>query len=495
MPILIYRKEGANILTRRFNFSGGVQIKSNRYLMSKNQVLRAQNVISPAIGSFTKRLGYTQIGAQMTAAKNILMNVEFQYGVTPTRKHIVVCDAAAESEVYVNVGGTWTQQAQNLTAGAKARGTDFVDYFFLVNYSDATRSYSGSAWSTSTNVTSAPKAKYIESYRNRLYLGYCDVGGTDHPSRVYYSSLPASDGSISWDTTNDWFYVETQDGDCITALAKNKTYLLIFKENSMFRYDGTYSQTNLRPVSWKLGTVSQESVVLDENLILFYSRKGVAMSLGGEPKIISRPIQPLIDRVDQSSLSNICAGISGDYYYCYVGDLTSALEGDSAALKKVMLVYNINTNSWTYWALADEPTAFGNYTSSGANLLSFGDSNGEIFTMNSGSTDDGTAISTEIEFTLWPSGPETLNTFQSIYFFGNDSLGDVGFQFAVDGGSYSTATDLEDDYCKKHFADSSIDPMGRELKIKLSENNSTNQWRLDGVSVESSAEELDIKES
>lgn len=464
--------------------------------MKKNQVIRAQNVISETIGSFTKRKGYTQIGDAMIAGKDILMNTEFQYGTTPTRKHIVVCDDASESEVYVLSGSTWGQQAQNLTAGSKARGTDFVDYFFLVNYDDATRSYSGSAWSTSTNVTSAPKAKYIESYRNRLYLGYCNVSATDYPSRVYFSSLPANDGTITWDTTNDWFFVETSDGDQITALAKNKTYLLVFKENSLFRYDGTFSATNLKPMSWKLGTVSQESVVLDENLILFYSRKGITMSIGGEPKVVSRAVQPIIDRVDQSTLSSICAGISDDYYYCYVGDLTSALDGDSVALEKVMLVYDINQNIWTYFTLADEPQAFGEYTSSGAKKLSFGDSNGEIFTLNSGSTDDSVSIDTNIEFLMWPSGPETTNVFQNAFFFGNSNLGDLDWQWQVDNsGTYSTAVDLSDNYCKKHFADSSIDAFGRELKMKFSESGGANQWRLDGYSVESEIGELETLES
>jgi len=483
------------MLSRRFDFSGGVQIKSNKYLRKKNQVIRSQNVISPTIGSLTKRLGYTQIGNAMTASKDILMNAEFQYGTTPTRKHIVVCDAATESEVYVLSGSTWTQQAQNLTATAKARGTDFVDYFFLVNYSDATRSYSGSGWSTSTNVTSAPKAKYIESYRNRLYLGYCDVGGTDYPSRVYYSSLPASDGTITWDTTNDWFYVETSDGDVITALAKNKTYLIIFKENSMFRYDGTFGATNLKPISWKLGTVSQESVVLDENLILFYSRKGVTMSLGGEPKVVSRSIQPIIDRVNQANLGDICAGMDGDHYLVYVGTLTSALPGDSSALSRVIIDYDISQNLCTYHTIPDTPMAFGSYTSSGAKLLSFGDANGEVFRWNYGTTDDGTAIATNIEQVLWPSGPETTNVFQNAFFFGNGDLGDLDWQWAVDGGTNSTAVDLEDDYCKKHFADSSIDAYGRELKMKFSESGGIAQWRLDGYTIESEVEELEIKES
>ncbi|KKK70800.1 hypothetical protein LCGC14_2920340, partial [marine sediment metagenome] len=270
-------------------------------------------------------------------------------------------------------------------------------------------------------------------------MGYCDVGGTDYPSRVYYSSLPSSSAAITWDTTNDWFFVETNDGDSITALAKNKTYLIVFKENSMFRYDGTFSATNLKPFSWKLGTVSQESVVLDENLILFYSRKGIAMFVGGEPKVVSRAIQPIIDGVNQANLGNICAGLDGDHYLCYVGTLTSALPGDSSALSRVILDYDINQNIWTYHTIPDEPQTFATYTSSGEKLLSFGDANGEVFTWKSGVTDDGTAIATNIEQLMWPSGPETTNVFQNAFFFGSGDLGDVDWQWQVDNsGTYST---------------------------------------------------------
>jgi hypothetical protein len=483
------------MLVRRFDLSGGVQIKSNKYLMNRNQVLRAENVISPTIGSFTKRKGYTQIGGQITASQDILLNTEFQYGTTPTRKHIVVCDGAANSEVYVNVAGTWTSQSQTLTAGSKARGVDFVDYFFLVNYDDATRSYDGTTWSTTTNVTSAPKAKFIESYRDRIYLGYCNVSSTAYPSRIYYSSLPDASHAITWDTTNDYFYVETNDGDNITALAKNKVYLIIFKENSMFRYDGTQNATNLRPISWELGAVSQESVVVVENTVFAMSNKGVTMFSGSSPQIISRPMQPFIDRINWANKGDICAGVYKDHYLCYIGTLTSALEGDSAALTNVVLDYDISQNLWTHHTIPDAPMAFGNYVSSGEKLLSFGESNGEVFTWDSGTTDDGTSIDTNIELVLWPSGPETLDTFQHIHFYGNGDLGDLNWQFAVDGGSYSTAVDLADNYCQKHFADSNVDPIGRELKMKFSESGGTAQWRLDGFSVESQMGGVEIQES
>jgi hypothetical protein len=482
------------MLTRRFDLSGGVQIRSNKYLQAKNQVLRAENVVGDTVGSFTKRKGYAQIGSQITASQDILMNTEFQFGSAPHRQHLVVCDGASNSEVYVNLGGVWTSQSQSLTTGAKARGTDFLDHFFLVNYEDDTRSYSGTTWSTTKNVTSAPKAKFVESYRARLYLFNLNVSGTPFPSRFLPSSLPDSSNEISWDHDNDRQDVETNDGDEITGVTKNSGDLIIFKENSMHKFDGTFGATSLRPISWKFGTVSQESVVSDENLILFYSRKGLCIYNGGQPQLVTRPIQPIVDRVDQTTLGDICSGIYGNHCLCYVGNLTSSLPGDSSALTNVVIDYDISQNLTTYHTVADAIRNFGDYVSGGAKLLSFGNNDGEVLTWDQGSTDNGTAINTNIELVMWPSGPETNNTFQSIYFFGNEHLGDVDYQFAIDDGNNSTAVGLNNDYSKKNFADSIINPFGRELKIKISESGGTNQWRLDGISTESVSAALEVQE-
>jgi hypothetical protein len=219
------------------------------------------------------------------------------------------------------------------------------------------------------------------------------------------------------------------------------------------------------------------------------------MFSGSEPKIISRPMQPFIDRINWSNKANICGGIDGDHVLYYIGTLTSALPGDSAALTNVILDYDLSQNLWTYHVVPDTIRAFSVITSSGSKVLSIGDANGEVFTWGSGSTDDGTAIATNIELVMWPSGPETMDTLQQIHFFGNEYLGLVDWQFKVDGGSYSTAVDLTNNYSKKFFADASIDPYGRELGLKFSESGGANQWRLDGFSIETETGGLEIAES
>jgi len=63
----------------------------------------------------------------------------------------------------------------------------FLDGLFMCNYTDATRYYDGTSWSQITNVTDAPKAKYIANYNDRLYLANIDISGTTHNSRVISS--------------------------------------------------------------------------------------------------------------------------------------------------------------------------------------------------------------------------------------------------------------------------------------------------------------------
>ena len=189
------------MLKRVFDLSGGMVIATNPFLRANNELLRVINYVNYPIGSLTKRFGYTKIGSQITDNYKILGNYEFQYGTTPTRKHLVVVNGGSVNDIYVWSGSAWTAQGQSLTEGSWGQMTTFLDYLFFVNYSDASRTYNGTDWSTTTNVTGAPKAQYIENYQTRVFMGYCN-DGTAYPSRVCYSSLPTA-GAITWDTTKD----------------------------------------------------------------------------------------------------------------------------------------------------------------------------------------------------------------------------------------------------------------------------------------------------
>jgi hypothetical protein len=75
--------------------------------------------------------------------------------------------------------------------------TNFLDYMFVIDYRQ-NFCYDGSTWSSSTNLSDSPVAKYIENQGVYLFLGNIILRGTAYPSRVWISDLPKSSGSITW---------------------------------------------------------------------------------------------------------------------------------------------------------------------------------------------------------------------------------------------------------------------------------------------------------
>jgi len=159
--------------------SGGINRNTSPFLIEDGESSDIQNFTTTKIGVLKKTGDYELKNAQIISSKNILGGFDFQR-VNGTHEHIVAIDGASNAGIYKDVNGTWTTQSQSLTAGSKVRFaySPALDTLFACNYSDATRSYNGSSWSTSTNVTSAPKAKYIINFGQRIYVLNCVVGAT-----------------------------------------------------------------------------------------------------------------------------------------------------------------------------------------------------------------------------------------------------------------------------------------------------------------------------
>jgi len=276
--------------------------------------------------------------------------------------------AYSTSEIFVfnPADNTWTDQNQELTSGSKIEFCTFLDGVFVTNFSDATRYYNGTTWSTSTNVTSAPKAKYVISYNDRLYLAYLDISATTHNSRVIASSLPDTSYNITWDTsaTGPWFDVSPLDGDTIMGLGKNFNRLLIFKEKSLWKYDtNTLSQFPGAP-----GTCNGRSIQNVMQYTIYFNTSGVYGLLyttsdsGDAVNLLSRAIQPIIDGVQSINLDRICSWTVGDHYYLFLHDVINEEKGID--IKNCVIDLDVARMRWTVGSLAHTPTVFGTYRNS-----------------------------------------------------------------------------------------------------------------------------------
>lgn len=305
----------------------------------------------------------------------------------------------------------WKKSLADDTKSLRTRFKNFLDRAIRVNGTDAMKCWNGATWETTgnpINPDTATAASLVEIFNDRIHL----AGGTLFPDRLYASSMPSVIGNITWSTSvsvidktgTNSFYVDInpEDGQNITALERNGANLLIFKERSMYTWNGSATQADILV---DIGAISQEAVTTVHNITFFLGRSkknlGIYAYTGGYPKLISRRIKRWIDAIDQSALSSIKSGADEDNVYFYVGTITfmgDHIYGDRT-FTNTWLVYSISQDSWKVYTELHSK-AFGLITSSGQELLVFGDNDGKLWELGQGQTDDSGDAQTAVEMEI-----------------------------------------------------------------------------------------------
>jgi len=491
-----------------YNFSAGVNQAVSRLLMANDEVSVIENGELEKVGSIYKARGYEMRGSAVNANYDILGMINAYKSSDGTQKQIVIADDAAESDAYTYnpITDDWTAHNLSLTSGAKAEFASFLDGFFMVNFSDATRWNDLSAWSTSTNVTNAPKAKYIQLYLDRLYTAYVVSGGSTYPSRVIYSDLPTT-GSLTWNNSTNYFDVDTDNGDVIKGLGVNASRLLIFKKDSLYRYD----TNTLYQVPGCPGTVSQRSVKNIQGYTLYLHDTGIWSYNGTSAVLISRKIQELIDGINTAEAADSCATVIGDHYYLYVGDVSNSQTGFS--VDKCLIDYNIAQNAFTWRSLDDTPTVFMQYPddrsaityddsgityndgstyynglTSTEQRYYFGTDDGNVFHFNSGNTMNSVAIPFRVETKDYYLGyPSYWKVLQKVIVFTDYAGKGVLVQASCDGGDWISLGRVNKEQTELIF------PSGtkcQRVKFRIAESSSGDRFAFEGLDVYFTAQGL-----
>lgn len=380
--------------------------------MADTEVNKAENAELIKIGSISKVKGYKQYGSAVNNNYNILGMMNAIKASDGTLKQIVIADGASSSDAYTfdPITSSWTPHHLGLTTGSKAEFASFMNGFYMVNFTEATRFNDLASWSTATNVTGAAKAKFIKVYLGRVYLAYVVSSGTTYPSKVVYSDLPnGSPLQTTWNDTLNYFDVDTDNGDYITGLEVNSSRLLIFKQNSLYLYD----TNTLQQVAGCPGTHSQRSVATLQGHTLYLHKSGIWDFSGGSSSLISRKIQEIVDGINIKNLPNSCAIVQGDHYYLFVGDITNTDTG--LTISNCLIDYNIAFNAFTWRSLKDIPSCFVSFS-----------------TVTTGLTYDNSSLTYDDANTLYDGG-----AFESDSLYFGSSLGSV-YNFN-NGGVFNTS--------------------------------------------------------
>jgi len=359
----------------------------------KSSVSESINFHFDSIGNATVRKGSTQLGDTLTG--NILgMHYLVDTVTAGANTQMIVVNGTV---AYYLSGGVWTSKRTGLTVGSKARFTTYLDFAFMVNGTEATSVWDGSAsaFSTVGNALNAPTGRYVENFRSRVWI----AGNTTYPDRLYYSSIPSATVTpvVSWNTdvaTGQWIDISPSDGDTITGLQRFRTTMLVFKTNRMYRvFD--IGQTDPDPY-YAVGTSSQESVIETKAGVFFHHATGFFQyNIYGIVQEISRPIWDIVRAIPVSSYTSVAGWVEvdGDHVCWSIGTVTVG----GVTYPNHVVRFTISTQAWTHYQY---PTAFlcaikrqPLYTDGVTQFSVVGDNTGHIIETNVGLTDfDGSPI-------------------------------------------------------------------------------------------------------
>lgn len=431
------------------DISGGVQARTVNSMALNNQLKHGLNVeFTSKLGAGTGRMG-SLVQSTVVAAQRVQTLLQWIKNDGTTKYFATANDGAGspKNDVYINAavfGGAWTKSLQDLTSLVDIFGVNFINKLIVANGVEAVKGFNGSTWDA---ITNAPVAgKFPEVFQSRLFL-------LTESGYLHYSDVINAAGDDF--TTTEWLYrgINPNDGQKCKMLKRHRGRLVVIKEESMYRYDGS----NEAEAVITIGTHSSKSVVVLGD-IFGHHPTGIWKMGAGEPVIISRAVQKYIDGMLAANWANAAGGRDLENVYMWIGDVTinDPLEHDyGVTYNDVVLVYNVYAQNWTVYSGWNARTWHYDETSG---LTYFGTAAGKVVQINTGYADvDGATInpiSFQVIFTPEDYGyPEKYKEFGLIKVIGqyesdvmigetyNEMVSKQGLNNSRSGGS-KTCTEL-----------------------------------------------------
>ena len=270
------------------DFTGGLNLRDDRFDLRPNETWDLDNVDVDGAGGFRLRKGFTTeetIGSGADRCRSIILNQpdsQVLYHVGGT--------------VYYDNAGTWTSIGVSGVTAGPCRGVTHKSKLWLQKYATADpATWDGSTLGTITDPSDVgwnddyaspsgskmPRARTILVRNNFAVIGNTSekVSGTytKFGCRLRWSH-PADAGSWREDDYLDINH--GMEGDEITALAKWRDQLIVFKNNTMYAvYGNTGDDLVVTELAVNIGTPSQECVAETPFGVFFLSRQEGVMVL------------------------------------------------------------------------------------------------------------------------------------------------------------------------------------------------------------------------
>ena len=255
--------------------------------------------------------------------------------------------------------------------------TETFTWCYLTDTADASL---GAA--AATNNSEPPACDIAASFNEHMFL----AGNSVNPHRLFWSkrylpeSIPAT------------FFTDIGNADDpIRALASYVGLLGVLTRDTKYYVTGneTAGFVATEAVS-RRGVVGQSTFAVTDKGVIFVARDGVyATSFIGTDKELSAKIRPLFEGQTVNSESPINFDVSDTFACEFFGDkfyFSYATTGNTVPNR--LAIYSLQTQEWYFTDIAARSLL----TEDDTNALQAGYSNGHVYTLESGATDDGSSI-------------------------------------------------------------------------------------------------------
>lgn len=363
----------------RQDFSGGENLKSNPEFLLENQVAQALNCVIAPSGHLQTRDGKTAVTSASLGAKPILSlhrytqedGDQWLLAQYDTSLYAVAWDGDD------TISSWGTAIKTGLTANSKLRSVVWKNNIYFTNGTENPFSFDGT---TVADISGSPPKSYII----KIYAGRMWLVDAANPNQIRFSDL---ENPAVWNALNV-IKVRDADGDRITGLAPVSGGMAIMKRNSVYPLYGT-NIDNIRlgeAISRYVGnqgydTYIDDGVFLGKDNIYRFSLSEVtpisdthATLIQSQPDYIKQAAVMVAHPIESRALLKL--GDGDDTVMCIEGRYNGAITRWRGQ--------NIGC-----FCVCDDKT-------DGGSLL-FGDADAGLVYKYTGTTDNGTAIVTDIK--------------------------------------------------------------------------------------------------
>lgn len=342
---------------------------------------------------------------QAVGTRNFLQ-VRARFNSTTRRRGVI-----SSYQVKFDVTPTVTTLTSGLSTSDRWEFATMNDILWGVDGSDANIKWDATTLGTMGGTP--PTCQHIVVHKNFMFLA---GNSSANRSRLYFSDIGSPE---SWPALN-FIDVGKGDGDAITGLQILNDQLAIYKDHSCWMLQGD-SPTNftLRKATDEAGTVSGKSTVISKNSAGILDRNGYFFFDGARVVLASEKIQGTLAGLNQRQLQKVAA-------VWYQKKIWIALPegGPSQLTNNVVIVFDTLRNAWTVFR-GINASEFVIWRQQNADTLLFGSSlTGQVYDLEMGYNDDGTAIDAYFVTRAVDFGAaELLNLVRRCLLTGKDPLG------------------------------------------------------------------------